>query len=114
MGVLIGVLNPDRLAEDGWGAGNILGHDAFYERSLALFGLILSVIMIGNWLAFSGRAFQKIAAITGTAMAVVFIILAIYVSSHEYGALAMWIPPFVLVGMMLVSAGRALRTAEAE
>jgi urea transporter len=114
MGVLIGVLNPNLLAEGAWGAGNVLGHDAFYERGLSLFGLSLSLMMIGNGLVFSGRAFHKIAAITGTTMAVVFVICAIYSSSQDYGTLAMWIPPFVLAGMLLVSAGRALRTAEAE
>ena len=114
MGVLLGVFNPTLWAEDGWGAENVLGHDAFYERSLALLGLSLSIIMIGNGLVFSGRAFQKIAAITGTAMAVVFILFAIHSNANDYGDLAMWIPPFVLVAMLLVSAGRALRRAEAE
>jgi hypothetical protein len=44
--------------------------------------------MIGDGLVFSGRAFQKIAAITGTAMAVVFIIFAIHSSSD---ATALWL-----------------------
>jgi hypothetical protein len=114
MGVLLGVLNPTLFAEDGWGAGNVLGHDVFYERALSLFGLSLSLMMIGNGLVFAGREFHKIAAITGASMAVVFVILAIYMNSQNYGNWAMFIPPLVLVGMLLVSAGRALRTAEAE
>ena len=93
-------------AESGWGKGNVLAHDVFYEKAWASTFLLIAIITIVSGQFVEGRA-QAILAITiGGGNILIFILTFLAVGDLDYGYTGdpvNWAPPMIMATGLLVS-----------
>ena len=86
-------------AESGWGEGNVLAHDVYYETTYGFMFIGFSVIAAG--LAFLSSAIQraKMTVLFGVTMALMIISVAVYSNAEGYSMGG----PIILVPIALMS-----------
>lgn len=86
-------------AESGWGEGNVLAHDVYYETSFGFMFIGLSVIAAGLAFLTSGIQRAKMTVLFGVTMALMIISVAVYSNAEGYSMGG----PIILVPIALMS-----------
>jgi len=93
-------------AESGWGKGNVLAHDAFYEKAWAATYLLVAIICVVSGLFVEGRSQAIIAMTIGGGNIFNFILVYLAAGDLDYGYtndIGQWAPPMVMATCLLVS-----------
>ena len=91
-------------AEEGWGEGNVLAHDVYYETSFGFMFIGLSVIAAGLAFLTSGIQRAKMTVLFGATMALMVISMAVYSSGEGYSMLGVGILiPIILMSLVALS-----------
>ncbi len=91
-------------AEEGWGEGNVLAHDVYYETSFGFMFIGLSVIAAGLAFLTSGIQRAKMTVLFGATMALMIISVAVYSSGEGYSMLGVGILiPIILMSLVALS-----------
>ena len=93
-------------AESGWGKGNVLAHDAFYEKAWAATYLLVAIICVVSGLFVEGRSQAIIAMTIGGGNIFNFILVYLAAGDLDYGYtndIGQWAPPMVMATGLLVS-----------
>jgi ABC-type multidrug transport system permease subunit len=91
-------------AEEGWGEGNVLAHDVYYETSFGFMFIALSVIAAGLAFLTSGIQRAKMTVLFGATMALMIISVAVYSSGEGYSMLGVGILiPIILMSLVALS-----------
>ena len=91
-------------AESGWGEGNVLAHDVYYETSFGFMFIGLSVIAAGLAFLTSGIQMAKMTVLFGATMALMIISVAVYSSGEGYSMLGGGILiPIILMSLVALS-----------
>ena len=91
-------------AESGWGEGNVLAHDVYYETSFGFMFIGLSVIAAGLAFLTSGIQRAKMTVLFGATMALMIISVAVYSSGEGYSMLGVGILiPIILMSLVALS-----------
>ena len=91
-------------AEEGWGEGNVLAHDVYYETSFGFMFIGRSVIAAGLAFLTSGIQRAKMTVLFGATMALMIISVAVYSSGEGYsmGGVGILIP-IILMSLVALS-----------
>lgn len=102
---LWGVVQGDVWAEYAWGEGNVLAHDAAYERMWALHIVPYGVLAIGTGLFVTGKALAKMALLCPSVLVIIFIGMGYFTTEYDYGGpsgLILLIPVMQLLLIVLL------------
>ena len=86
-------------AESGWGEGNFLAHDVYYETTYGFMFIGFSVIAAGLAYLTSGMQRAKMTVLFGVTMALMIISVAVYSNAEGYSMGG----PIILVPIALMS-----------
>ena len=86
-------------AESGWGEGNVLAHDVYYETTYGFMFIGFSVIAAGLAFLTSGIQRAKMTVLFGVTMALMIISVAVYSNAEGYSMGG----PIILVPIALMS-----------
>ena len=93
-------------AESGWGKGNVLAHDVFYEKAWASTFLLIAIITIVSGQFVEGRAQAILAMTIGGGNILTFILTFLAAGDLKYGYtdnIDQWAPPMIMATCLLVS-----------
>ena len=91
--------DAEGVAKSGWGEGNILGHDVYYETTYGFMFTGISVIAAGLAFLTSGVQRAKMTVLFGVTMALMIISVAVYSNAEGYSMGG----PIILVPIALMS-----------
>ena len=91
-------------AKSGWGEGNVLDHDVYYETTYGFMFIGFSVIAAGLAFLTSGIQRAKMTVLFGATMALMIISVAVYSSGEGYsmGGVVILIP-IILMSLVALS-----------
>ena len=99
MGFVVQVAMPSKVAEMGWGKGNAMPHDMFYEAYLGFMILPHAVVLLATAFLFEGVTQARIAALLGGSTLLGFVGVAVEANHVGYladmGAVAALAPPIL-------------------
>ena len=108
LGSLGGMFDSEATAEETWGAGNVLGHDAAYELALQFAFLAFPIMALFTLIFIPGR---QVRARILTVITIGFLVLPISSvvvflnNDAELGGLVFWIPFTIILATLLFISG---------
>ena len=87
-------------AESGWGKGNVLAHDADYEKMWALHIMPLGVMAIGTGVFVSGKALAKMSMLAPSVVVIIFAGMSALTGDNGYSSET---PPFSAIALPLLT-----------
>ncbi|MBD51648.1 MAG: hypothetical protein CMB08_07065 [Euryarchaeota archaeon] len=102
---IYGIMNGEEWAETGWGADNVLAHDAAYEEMWALHIMPLGVMAILTGITVTGKELAKMALYSPVVLVIILVGMGVLTSDNGYGGtpegIGMLIPILMLLTTVL-------------
>ncbi len=105
LGSIYGMMNGEEWAETGWGADNVLAHDAAYEEMWALHIMPLGVMAILTGITVTGKELARMALYSPVVLVIILGGMGVLTSENGYGGtpegIGMLIPILMLLATVL-------------
>ena len=114
---ILGMIQGDVWAEAAWGEGNVLAHDAAYERMWALHIVPFGVLAIGTALFVTGKSLAKMALLCPVVLVILIAGMGYFSSEYDYGGpsgLFLLIPVIQMLLIVLVGVSGYLHLNDEE
>lgn len=114
---ILGIFQGDVWAETAWGEGNVLAHDAAYERMWALHIVPYGLLAIGTGLFVTGKSLAKMALLCPAVLVTLLVGMGYFTSEYDYGGpsgLFLFIPLIQILLIVLVGVSGYLHLNDEE
>lgn len=100
---IYGMMNGDEWAEIGWGADNVLAHDAAYEEMWALHIMPLGVMAILTAITVTGKELAKMALYSPVVLVIIMGGMGVLTNENGYGGTPEGIGLLIPILMLLTT-----------
>lgn len=97
------LVSAESVAESGWGPGNVLPHDVYYETTYGFIFIGISIIALGLAFLTSGAQRARMTVLLGATMLLMLVSLNLYSNAEGYATGTVVVVPLTLMSLVALS-----------